>query len=100
MHTPRPVPADQPADAAPDRAADTPHRRAGIPAVRTTGATTRRLRGQEVRLYILLVYGAEMASIADIYVEVLPVTGKIADGIKKPCAKPMTDVWRAAKRRG
>jgi hypothetical protein len=39
-----------------------------------------------------------MASIASVYVDVLPVTGKIADGIAKALREADADVIKAAKR--
>ena len=39
-----------------------------------------------------------MASIADVYVTVLPETGRIADGIKKALRDADDDVRQAAKR--
>ena len=39
-----------------------------------------------------------MASIADVYVEILPVTGKISDGIKRALLGVDDDVRKAAKR--
>ena len=39
-----------------------------------------------------------MASIASVYVDILPTTGKIADGIKRALLDADSDVVRAAKR--